>query len=108
MSSSPATESPELLSIFDAAERGIERLRQTNWTNPLDHIKLDIIDGKPGPWVHLWCPFNKECNGCDPLDLLITMWGVNTRDRCLVAYTGPLPNSVEYLAEVARFEGCLS
>lgn len=74
----------------------------------MDHIKIDLIGDKPGPWLHLYCPFNKECNGRDPVDQLIVMHGASAyTDRVFVPYTGPLPDSDEYKAAVAVFDGCL-
>jgi len=96
----------KLLSITQAAAAGIDRIRQTLWANPFDHIKLDIIDGKPGPWLHLFCPFNKRANKRDPIDILWivppAIYDANT--EMFVPYTGPLPDSQEYKAEVAKFE----
>jgi len=96
----------KLISIVQAAERGIERVRQTIWGNKFDHVKIDIIDGKPGPWLHLYAPFNKECNGRDPVDML-AMPPVDIHASVFVPYTGPLSDSDEYKAERARFAGCL-
>jgi hypothetical protein len=96
----------ELISLVEAARRGIERLRKPIWANPMDHVKIDIIDGRLGPWIHLYAPFNKECNGRDPVDLLIVQVGdINAAE--LEPYAGPLPDSDEYRAEVARFDGCM-
>ena len=98
----------ELISINEAARRGIERVRKPVWANPYDHIKIDIFDGKPGPWLHLWCPFNGECNGNDPIDILIVDPFVGNLDvAAVVAYDGPLPDSAEYRAEVERFKGSM-
>jgi hypothetical protein len=94
-----------MLSIEDAAARGIERLRKPIWANPLDHLKIDIIEGKPGPWLHLWCPFNKECNGRDPVSVLAFQWDLTIPEFEL--YDGPLPQSDEYKEAAKRFEGCL-
>jgi hypothetical protein len=94
-----------MFSAIEAARRGIQRVYDPKWANPLDHIKIDIIDGKIGPWLHLYAPFNKECNGRDPVDILITE--VDPRAECFYAYTGPLPDSDEYKAAVARFNGVL-
>jgi hypothetical protein len=96
---------PFLISIMQAAELGVERLRQPNWANPLDHIKIDIFDGKPGPWVHLYSPFNTECNGRDPVDIIITQFNCDT--PALQRYFGPLPDYEEYRAAVAKFAGVL-
>lgn len=97
-----------MISINDAARLGIERIRKPIWANRFDHVKLDFFDGQLGPWVHLWAPFNTECNGRDPVDLL---WAFNPFDTATpeyVPYEGPLPASPEYQAEVNRFAGCLA
>lgn len=96
-----------LISINEAAARGIERLRKPIWATPLDHLKIDIIDGRPGPWLHLYCPFNRECNGRDPVDILGILEGdYNARE--FVAYVGPRADSPAYKAEQEKFDGCLS
>jgi len=45
-----------LLSIDDAAALGIVKLRKPKWGIPQDHIAIDIIDGKAGPWLTLHSP----------------------------------------------------
>lgn len=98
-----------LLSINQAAAAGIERLRKPVWVSLLDHIKVDVVDGKPGPWLHLWCPINKECNGRDPIDVLaFGPSAVDLNEECFLPYTGPLPESDEYREAAARYEGNLS
>ena len=105
-----------LISIRQAARLGIERVRQPNWANPLDHIKIDLLrdhpDGKLtgefGPWLHLYAPFNEECNGRDPVDMLVIMEGIDLDAEGLERYTGPLPDSDEYKADVAKYRGCLA
>ncbi len=99
---------PKMLSIAEAAAKGVERVRQPQWANPLDHLKIDIIDGKPGPWLHLWCPFNRECNGRDPMPLTVGAPPLDLFERCFLRYDGPLPDSDEYKAAVAKFDGVLS
>ena len=94
-----------MISISEAAARRIERVRKPIWADPLDHIKIDIIDGKPGPWLHLWCPFNKECNGRDPVDAFAYPWDLSIPE--FEPYVGPLPSSDEYQRAVARFDGVL-
>jgi hypothetical protein len=95
----------DLLSIQDAAARGIERVRKPIWANPLDHLKIDIVDGKPGPWLHLWCPFNTECNGRDPVDVFAYQWDLSVKE--FEPYAGPLPQSDAYTEAVKKFEGVL-
>jgi hypothetical protein len=91
-----------LISINEAAALGIDRIRKPIWATPEDHLKIDIINGKPGPWIHLYAPFNKECNGCDPVNILWIQMDYN--EPVYVPYTGPLPDSEEYLAKVATKE----
>ena len=61
---------PKLISINQAAAQGIDRLRQPRWANPEDYLKIDIIDGRPGPWLHLYSPANQAINGRNPVDML--------------------------------------
>ena len=93
----------QLISIKEAAALGVERVRKPIWANKLDHLKIDIIDGKPGPWLHLWAPFNKECNGRDPVDAFA--WDLGSPE--FEPYDGPLPSSAEYQAAVKAFDGVL-
>ncbi len=96
-----------MLSINDAAKQGVGRLRKKVWAEPMDHIKIDILSGGvPGPWIHLYAPFNKECNGRDPVDVLCTMVDYNKAE--FVPYDGPLPDSDEYRDAVAKYDGVLS
>ena len=94
-----------LISIAEAAKQGIARLRKPIWANPLDHLKIDIIEDMPGPWLHLYCPFNKECNGRDPVDVLGI--GSDYDAKEFEPYVGPLPDSEEYKAAQSAFDGCL-
>jgi hypothetical protein len=73
----------------------------------MDHFKIDIVDGKPGPWLHLYAPFNKECNGRDPVDLIWALQKGDPDEGCYEIYKGPLPDSEEYKKAVAAFDGCL-
>lgn len=101
--------SEELLSIRDAAMRGVKRLRKPQWRDPLDHVKIDIIDGRPGPWLHLYSPFNTECNMRDPVEMLICSFGADAdMAQEFVEYEGPPPDSDEYKAAVAQFTGCMT
>ncbi len=95
----------ELMSINDAARNGFERLRKPVWANTMDHLKIDIINGTPGPWTHLFAPFNKECNGRDPVDILFCNMDYET--KMFVSYEGPLPDSPEYQNAVTVYNGCL-
>lgn len=102
----------KLISINEAASQGITLLRRPVWANPLDHLKIDIFDGRPGPWGHLYAPFNMECNGRDPV-AIITIGGVNggiwldTSKREWVPYVGPIADSEEYRTAARGYEGTL-
>lgn len=100
------SEGKTLISVNQAAAQGITRVRKPVWSNKFDHLQLDIVDGKPGPWLHLWSPFNKVCNGRDPIDIchLISSFVGSLDAECLEPYTGPLPDSDEYKAAVTDFE----
>jgi len=93
-----------LISINDAAENGIDRLRLPKWAME-DHIKIDVFNGKLGPWVHMYSPFNLECNGRDPVDVLIDNCDIDAKEW--MSYTGPLPESNEYKTHKAYFDGAL-
>jgi hypothetical protein len=94
-----------MISIDDAVEQGITRLRKPIWANRCDRVELLMFDGKRGINVRLWAPFNKECNGRDPV--LLPVFGEDAAEKTFVPYDGPLPDSAEYQAEVAQFEGVL-
>ena len=91
------------ISIKQAATRNISRLRKPIWAMPEDHLKIDIINGEPGPWTHLFSPFNKECNGRDPVDIIFADMDYDA--EIFIPYTGPLPNSEEYKAKAMSFSG---
>lgn len=103
-------EKAPLMSIRQAAAAGIERVRKPVWAHPCDHIKIDIFDGALGPWAHLYAPFNKVCNGRDPVDILIAPAGINSLhidpDTVeFVAHEGPDSESKAYADAVARHTG---
>jgi hypothetical protein len=98
----------ELISLREAARRGVKRVRKPVWAHPFDHVDIDIINGKPGPWLHLWCPFNEECNRRDPVHLFLDSQFVGNIDApAVLPYEGPPPDSAEYRSEVEKFKGCL-
>lgn len=94
-----------LISIRDAAVAGIARLRKPVWVHPCAHLKLDIIDGEPGPWTHLYDPFNRECNKRDPVDVLCISMDYDAKEWA--PHTGPTSDSDEYKAAQAAYAGCL-
>ena len=92
----------DLISINGAAKRGINRLRRSIWVIEEDHLKIDILDGKPGPWLHLYSPFNEECNGRDPVNICVIEFDI--REKCWLPYMGPLPESDEYKSKKVHFK----
>ena len=95
-----------IISINEAAGKGIDRLRNPIWANPLDQIKIDVIDGNLGPWIKLYAPFNLECNGKDPMIIIAFEMDCNKREW--EEYTGPLPDSEEYKQDQGSYKGRLS
>ena len=96
-----------LISINEAVKKNIDRVRLPIWANLLDHFKIDIVHERLGPWLHLYSPFNKECNGCDPVDIFLFDWIEDLEAKEFEIYEGPLPNSQEYQEAVAQYEGAL-
>ncbi len=42
------------MTLNEAAQRGISRLRQKQWASPHAYLKLDLLPDGYGPWVHLY------------------------------------------------------
>ncbi len=95
----------KLISIKQAATKGIERLYRPIWACKFDHLKIDIIDGRLGPWIHLYAPFNKECNGRDPFSIIVVDFDCDEEDY--LPYIGPLPDSDDYRKIAKSYEGVL-
>lgn len=57
---------PTIMSIAAAAAAGITKLRRENWAFRDDHIELDLIDGKLGPWFTLHLPTSAQLIGAEP------------------------------------------
>lgn len=93
----------ELISITEAAAQGIERVRKPVWRDPCAHLKIDISDGRPGPWLHLYDPFNKKCNGRDPVDFLGIHQDYKAKE--FLPYAGPTADSDDYKKAVAQYAG---
>lgn len=91
-----------LISINEAIKMGHPRLRKPNWANPFDHLKIDIVDGAMGPWLHLYAPFNKPLNGRDPVNMLALDHIDTFNTREFEIYDGPISTSDEYIAEARR------
>lgn len=90
----------ELISINDADDRGITRIRLPKWKIPLDHLLLG------GLCFQLYSPLNVGVNGRDPIPILSLNFDPD--EKIFEPYTGPLPDSPEYKEEVERFSTTLS
>lgn len=100
------TDGTPMMSLNEAAAWGITHLREPKWANPRDHIVQVIHEGRPAPWLSLYCPFNIACNGADPVKILaIAGPGLccDPEEVQFVPYYGPRFDSPEYQADVATF-----
>lgn len=61
----------ELISLNEAAAKGITKVRKPTWALPSDHIQLTIVGGKPGPWLKLFSVINEEINGRNPVPFMM-------------------------------------
>lgn len=95
----------DLISLTEAAERGITRLRRPKWVVPMDHVRLDIVEGLPSPLLRLHSPMNRALNGRDPVEIPVvdSAAEMNLNEKSWLPYTGPLPGSDEYKAEAERW-----
>lgn len=75
-----------MLSINEAAGRGIDKLRKPVWAHPEAYVKIDIIDGQAGPWLHLHVP------GEPAKDLLGVMQG-SYDEECFVPLDAALTDT---------------
>jgi hypothetical protein len=61
----------ELISINEAIDRRITKVRLPIWATPSDHLELHITEsGHIGPWVKLWSIHNEMCEQENPHALL--------------------------------------
>src|SRR3990167_6972950 len=93
-----------MISIHEAIQSRVERIRKPNWAIPFDHLFLCIKDGKMWPFGYLYSPSNFICNGEDPCKVLIVGFG-SCIERIYEPYVGPLPGSVAYEAAVDKYRG---
>lgn len=86
----------KLISITQAVEQGIDRLRKPIWKlNEFDHIKIYIVNGCLCPWCHIYSALNRAINKQDPIGISITEIGSVIEEEWEV-YDGHLPESDEY------------
>lgn len=86
-----------LITIKEAAKRGIKRIRKPIWADPMDHIELHLFGDGIAAWVDLYCPINMGCNGRDPVPLFAG--DLDADDAEWEEYTGPLSSSPEYIEQ---------
>ena len=103
MKSATSTEKAKekLLSINEAVAKGIAKVRKPIWAEPLDQLHIG-----PGIWMHLYCPSNKAINGRDPVDIMKI--GYDMDEKVWVPHTWPGPDSDDYKAMAAQFDGAMS
>lgn len=61
-----------MISINEAIDNDVTRIRMPKWANREDHLRLTIIDGKLGPWIELHSPLNEVLGEENPQQLLVT------------------------------------
>jgi len=71
----------------------------------MDHLQINVANGKPGPWTYLFSPFNNECNGHDPINLLFTQMDYDAEEW--LPYDGAHHDSDEYKVAQSAYYGCL-
>lgn len=81
-----------LISITAAAAAGIKRLRSPVWANDRDYIRIDIIDGMPGPWLHLFSSGNIAIGHANPKSFIGVNYfpGFSYETQWAVPYEGEL------------------
>lgn len=75
------------MTLIEAAAAGIERVTNVRWPPMTAFVRIDIIDGKPGPWLHSYNLSDLETGMNTPTDRLGL--GDIYDKREWVAYTGP-------------------
>ncbi len=71
----------------EAAKHGIRRLRRPVWAHPEAYLRIDILDGRVGPWFHLYERKTQEVIGEKTPQTFIGL-GDTTDDY--EPYAGPL------------------
>jgi hypothetical protein len=75
-----------LISVYEAAARGITTLRSPAWRDPDDHIEIDVVDGKIGPWFRLHSSSNEICGYENPRSILWISVGTAFGVACFLPY----------------------
>lgn len=75
-----------MISVYEAAARGITRLRSPAWRDPDDHIEIDVVGGKIGPWFRLYSALNEICGYDNPRRILWISVGTAFDTACFLPY----------------------
>ena len=60
------------MTLIEASQKGIDKVRKAIWANPEAYMKIDIVDGKLGPWGHLYDQPTQDALGVEsPQNTLI-------------------------------------
>lgn len=78
------------MTLAEAAAAGIKRVRLPNWADAHDYVKLDIIDGRHGPWGHLYAPCQADLGLPRPHNFLI----IGDTESRYEPYSGPTLEAV--------------
>ena len=46
------------MTLDGLAKLGIDKVRKKHWADISDYVKMDIINGERGPWLHLYSRSN--------------------------------------------------
>jgi len=82
------------MTLVEAFEQGIQRVRQPRWLNKTTYLKLDFISSDLGdslsPWGHLYDPTQKALGYPKPQDFPIIG---ELSNNVYEEYVGPLDNA---------------
>lgn len=75
------------MTIDEAVENGISRVRRPMWSNPNAYVRLDLVDGGRGPWLRLYDRTSQEAIG-EPTPQVAPCFNDSLTDY--EEYTGPI------------------
>ncbi len=79
------------MTLNEAAQRGISRVRLPQWADPLDYLRIDLVQGgQRGPWAHLYSPSQSRIGATTPQTFLC----FNDANDRYEEYSGPLLEKV--------------
>lgn len=74
------------MTLRQAAEKGIARLRKREWADPGDYMKITLIGELIGPWGELYAPIQEVLGHERPQRFLL----IGNKDDDWEPYEGPL------------------